>query len=69
MATEQNESAIRRKAARRGYRVHKSRQRFHCNNHGEFQLVDEYNHIVLGADYDATLEDIADFLKDEQVPA
>jgi hypothetical protein len=54
-----SESSIRQKASRRGYRVHKSRQHLHCNNLGEFQLVDEYNHVVLGADYDATLHDIA----------
>jgi hypothetical protein len=62
-----NENTIRRKAKRQGYFVTKSRERtFHSNNYGEFMLVSaQYNVPILGWDYDATLEDIADFLSSE----
>jgi hypothetical protein len=59
-----NESAIHQKAKRNGYCVFKSRQHEHYDNHGLFQLVDSYNYVVLGRDYDATLEDILDFLNE-----
>jgi hypothetical protein len=66
-----NESAIRRKAKRYGYFVRKSRERtFHSNNLGEFMLLDvQHNMPILGWDYGASLEDIADFLSDEEVSA
>jgi hypothetical protein len=52
------ESRVRRKAARRGYRVYKSRQREHHNNQGEFMLVNDRGYCVLGDRYDASLADI-----------
>jgi hypothetical protein len=61
------ESHIRRKARRLGFRVLKSRGRLHSHNFGEFQLVED-NVVLLGSDYDATLDDIHDFLT-HQVPA
>jgi hypothetical protein len=66
-----DESAIRRKAKRHGYFVRKSRERtFHSNDYGEFMLVSaQYKCPILGWNYDATLEDIADFLSDEPVTA
>jgi hypothetical protein len=69
--TAPNESAIRRKAKRHGYFVRESRERtFRSNNYGEFKLVSaQYNVPILGWDYDVTLEDIAEFLNDESVPA
>lgn len=69
--TTPSESAVRRKAKRYGYFVRKSRERtFHSNNLGEYMLLDvEHNVPILGWDYDASLEDIADFLRDEPVKA
>ena len=66
-----NESAIRRKAKRYGYFVRKSHERtFHSNNLGEYMLLDvQHNVPILGWDYDASLEDIAEFLIDEEVAA
>jgi hypothetical protein len=66
-----SESTIRRKAKRHGYFVTKSRERtFHSNNYGEFMLVSaQYNVPILGWDYDASLEDIADFLSGEGAAA
>ena len=58
-----NESSVRSRAKRVGYVVHKSRQRPHFENQGEFMLVDaNRNAVVLGSRYDATLEEIADFI-------
>ena len=62
------ESTIRRLAQRHGYHVLKSRERKHVpnlDNFGEYMLVDSRrNFVVLGARFDATLEDIDNFLKD-----
>lgn len=58
-----SESAVRRSAAKAGYRVIKSRQQIHLNNHGEFMLVDSHSNVlVLGANFDASLNDIREFL-------
>jgi hypothetical protein len=64
-----SESAVRGRANTRGYRVCKSRQRStHCDNYGEFMLIDCYrNAVVLGSRFDATLEEIADYLKEQRV--
>jgi hypothetical protein len=59
-----NESTVRSKALRMGFRVCKSREQEHCNNKGEFQLVDGRNTVVAGADYDWTLADIDAFLNE-----
>jgi hypothetical protein len=60
------ESAIRRRALCRGYRVFKSRGHQHANNLGKFQLVDRWhNVVVLGDFYEAELQDIAEFLSDK----
>jgi hypothetical protein len=69
--TTPNENAIRRKAKRHGYYVTKSRERsFHSNNLGEYMLLDvKHNVPILGWNYDASLEDIADFLSDEPAAA
>jgi hypothetical protein len=58
-----SESAVRRAAAKAGYRVIKSRQQLHLNNLGEFMLVDSHsNAVVRGANFDASLDDIREFL-------
>jgi hypothetical protein len=67
-STTPNESTIRRKAKRHGYYVTKSRETFHSNNLGDYMLLDvQHNVPILGWNYDASLEDIAEFLSDETV--
>jgi hypothetical protein len=59
------ESALRGRANRRGYRVYKSRVRnHHINNYGQYRLVDDRNYVVLGVDFDASLEDIDSYLRE-----
>ena len=61
------ESRVRRLARREGYMVRKSRSRtIHADNHGEYMLVDIGMNIpALGARYDASLEEIADWLQSD----
>jgi len=65
-----NESTFRSRARRRGYYVEKSRQWKHVphlDNFGRYMLIDaNSNFVVLGARYDATLEDIDAFLKESE---
>jgi GTP1/Obg family GTP-binding protein len=61
------ENRVRRKAKRLGFRVLKSRQPIHLHNFGEYQLVED-NVVLLGRDFNASLDDIEDFLT-HQVPA
>jgi hypothetical protein len=59
-----HESTLRRLADRLGYRVEKyGQQTIHQNHNGQYQLIDVLgNYVVLGANYDATLADIEDWL-------
>jgi hypothetical protein len=59
-----HESTVRRLADCLGYRVEKSGQRtIHLNDNSQYQLIDVLgNYVVLGANYDATLADIEDWL-------
>lgn len=61
------ESSVRHMAKRYGYAVRKSRQRKHVpnmDNFGDYMLVDERsNFVVFGSRFDATLEEIDDFLR------
>ncbi len=62
------ESRVRGLARRRGYTVSKSREWKHvphANNHGEYMLANDRNFVVLGDRFNATLEDIEGFLKEE----
>jgi hypothetical protein len=61
--TTPSERSVRRLAGRRGYRVTKSRSSPSLDNCGEYCLVDDRNHCVLGARYDASLADIVDYLR------
>jgi hypothetical protein len=59
------ENRVRRKAARLDYRVEKSRQGIHANNMGRYQLIGPFGpscSVVLGSDFDATLEQIEHYL-------
>jgi hypothetical protein len=70
-STTPSESTIRRRARREGYTVVKSRTKppFNGGDYGEYALIGPYGGAVLGWDYDASLEDIAEFLGDESVTA
>lgn len=64
------ESTIRSRAKMAGYTVYKSRERSeHVNNYGKYMLVDDHrNLVVLGDRYDATLEQIDEFILDSASP-
>ncbi len=59
-----NESALRARARRQGYAIHKSRSRsIHEDNLGKYALVRETNNdVVLGERFDASLDEIAEYL-------
>lgn len=59
-----SESALRARARKLGYSIHKSRSRsVDEDNFGKFALVKEdNNNVVLGERFDASLEEIADYL-------
>ncbi|MGB3041572.1 MAG: hypothetical protein WBB98_00110 [Xanthobacteraceae bacterium] len=60
-----NESALRGRALRRGYRIIKSRFRIdYVSNQDQYMLVAEEGHVLLGIYYDASLDEIADFLNE-----
>jgi hypothetical protein len=60
----QKESTLRARARKLGYVIHKSRSRsIHEDNLGKYALVKkDSNSVVLGERFDATLEEIADYL-------
>jgi hypothetical protein len=60
-----NESALRSRAKRQGYLIHKSRKRVRltADDLGEYIIVDDRNLCRLGSRYDATLEQVAKFLE------
>lgn len=59
----QKESALRARARRLGYSIHKSRSRsIHEDNLGKYALVKDDNYVVLGERFDASLEEIAEYL-------
>ena len=63
------EQQVRRLAHRHECRVIKSREwKYvpHCHNHGLYMLVNWNNWVLLGADFDATLEDIESFLNKQE---
>jgi hypothetical protein len=66
--TSRQEARVRGRARRMGYSVRRSRQRANVpnlNNLGQFRLVDaDRNCIVLGERFDATLDDIEEYLAD-----
>ncbi len=58
------ENNVRRLARRMGYVVRKSRRAIGPDNAGAFMLIDaNRNAVVLGPRYDATLEEIASWLR------
>jgi hypothetical protein len=66
-----DEARVRRLATAYGYRISKSRQRKHVpnlDNHGDFMLLEAAsNYPVLGFKYDASLDEIAQYLTDNEV--
>ena len=59
-----NERTLRARARKLGYVIHKSRSRsIHEDNLGRYALVKEdSNLVVLGERFDASLEEIAEYL-------
>ena len=58
------EDTLRARARKLGYAIHKSRSRsIHEDNLGRYALVkDDSNRVVLGERFDASLEEIAEYL-------
>jgi hypothetical protein len=60
-----HEHRVRAKAKRNGFVVSKSRERTHVpnlNNHGLYRLSNDHNHAILGWAFDASLEQIEEYL-------
>lgn len=67
--TSTSESALRKRADWRGYKIEKSRGQEHLNNRGQFMLTRLDDNIpVLGWNYDAELNDIAAYLNEGETP-
>jgi hypothetical protein len=64
-AEARREARIRQLAGRRGFRVSKGRGQTGLDNQGQFMLANENNHIVLGDKFDASLDEIEAFLRNE----
>jgi hypothetical protein len=71
--SKRDEACVRRLATAYGYRISKSRQRKHfpnLDNHGDFMLLDAAgNYPVLGFKFDATLDEIHQYLTEAEVVA
>jgi len=66
-ADKSHENRLRRLADRNGFRLRKGRigKYFNVNNYGEYLLVDlETNVVAIGSDYDASLDEIEEFLSE-----
>ena len=62
------ERLARHRAAKLGYRVHRSRRRKGHDNAGEFMLVHKASStVLLGAGYTANLETILEFMERERM--
>ena len=62
------ERLARHRAAKLGYRVHRSRRRKGRDNAGEFMLVHKASStVLLGAGYTANLETILEFMEWERM--
>jgi hypothetical protein len=54
---------VRERAIRQGYRLSKSLRPIHLRNHGFYRLIDvRQNAIVMGENYDASLQNIERYL-------
>ena len=64
MDNKTKENKLRRKAIKNGCRIVKSRQCISADNMGDYMLIDDKtNGVIMGARYDATLEQIDQYLK------
>jgi hypothetical protein len=62
------ERLARHRAAKLGYRVHRSRRRKGRDNAGDFMLLHKVSStVLLGAGYTATLEMILEFMERERM--
>ncbi|MBI4001583.1 MAG: hypothetical protein HY348_07350 [Nitrospira defluvii] len=60
------ENRVRRLANRLNYQVTKSRQVIHMNNRGKYRLVNDSNWVVMGVDFDASLDQIEEYLRNKE---
>jgi hypothetical protein len=58
---------LKERAIRKGYRISKSSQPLNLNNKGQYRLIDwDHNTVILGERFDASLEAIEEFLKEQR---
>ena len=61
------ENRLRRLAKRMGWRIERSRARIlHLNDKGLYQVINDYNSVIEGVDYDADLDRVERALSREQ---
>ncbi len=59
------EQRLRRALNKQGYSLHKSCKAVGANNCGGYMIVNYYiNGVVAGSDYDYSLEDVAEWLRE-----
>ena len=62
------ERLVRHRAAKVGYRVHRSRRRKGRDNAGEFMLIHKASStVLLGAGFTATVESMLEFIERERI--
>jgi hypothetical protein len=62
------ERLARHRAAKLGYRVHRSRRRKGRDNAGEFKLIHKASStVLLGAGFTATVESMLEFMERERI--
>jgi hypothetical protein len=59
------ESRLRSALRRRGFTLHRSRARLSGDNHGDYQILNEYGGIAAGERFDLDLDGVEEFLRDE----
>ena len=59
--TGENDGDARRDAKKAGLRITKARGRCHLNNCGGYQLLDERNNVVAGADFTLNAQDVIEY--------
>ena len=64
MEEKQRDSRLRKRAARMGYRLVKSRRQPSLDNLGGYMIVDENGWAQAGFRYDLDLDGVEDFLSD-----
>lgn len=63
------ERRVRRACARQEMVIRKSRQAYSCNNQGAYMVLDLNNRILWGERFDATLDQIEQWLRSARINA